>query len=277
MKGRPKFLNTEASLFLDYYFDPINSIDKIAALCGLKKSTIYNYEKELNSPKLKVALGTIKANLPKEKVLSSITDPDELYELNLIRKLGRELNMRIKIVPVLPYPYNVSAPLQLLETKDVDFVFSSYTKTKALNHQFYCSNEYFNDGGPSGVLFCNPRNGLAGINVVSAKPILAVLESSIHAEYALKNLQQEFTIRTFKSSNGAFASLQHGTSDFALFHHTWSRLFEDQDNFLKICSKPINYNTNSAIIFHADSQSLIPAVNSAIDKILSSSLHSVVS
>lgn len=265
-------MNKQTSRFLDCYLDPLNSIDDIARLCGLKKSTVYNYEKELDLPKLKVGFGTVRSNLPKERVFDLIDDCDELYELHLIQQLGRELNARIKIIPTPPYPYNSYSPIQLIETKQVDFLISNYTKTKALTKKFYCSSEYFLEGGgPSGVLYCNPQYEMQRHIKKNEKPILAVLENGIHAEYAIENLQHEFVVRIVKSSNGAYAALQCGTVDYALFHESWIRFFCDEPERLRICSKPIFYRTNSTIVFHNESQHLVSSVNSAIDKILSQS------
>lgn len=264
--GRPRLvnLNSEAKRFLDLYLDPLMSAEMICQLTGIKKSTFYNYEKELNLPQLKVGFGVSTAHLPREKVLGKLTDRDQIHELNVIRKLGRDLQARVKIVTV--DCTDCRSVDNLIYSKKVDFVVSSITKTKKRSEDLYFSQDYFFDGGPFGVLMHNPTMKL---NLLTSKnkPILGVTEHSVHAEYALSHLNQEFKIKKFRSGRKTLLALISGLVDFTLMHPSWltARVSGIQD--LQICSKPMFYSTHSAILFHADSQLWIPQVNESIERL----------
>lgn len=264
LKGRPSLLNKSAQKFLDLYLDPLMTVEQICNLCGIGKSTFYNHEKELNLPKLRVGVGSVAANLPRTNALAAFSVPDEVKELNIVRRISREIQARIKIIPVLST--DAYSADDLISSKNVDFVISSLSKTKKRAETLYFSENYNFDMPPMGVLIRNPAYlGLRPFT--KKKPTLGVLTASVHAEYADANLQAEFYVKHFRAADHAFLALQNGNLDFVLFHPAWFQQLPHETFGLEICSKPYWYDTHSAIVFHADSTAWIQPVNSAIENL----------
>lgn len=261
-RGRPKILSQQSQKFLDLYLDPLMTVEQICFQCGIGKSTFYVYEKELNLPQLKVAVGSVDADLPRKNALSAFSLPEERLELDIIRHVGREIQARIKIIPVLSN--DASSADDIINSKKVDFVISSLSKTKERAKNLYFSENYNLEDEPMGVLIRNPV--FAGTRLLNQrKPTLGVLSPSVHSEYAEENLKSEYYVKHFRTAQRVFLDLQTGSLDFALFHPGWFELLPQETLGLEICSKPYRYNTHSAIVFHADSRQWIEPVNRAIE------------
>lgn len=263
-RGRPRKFNlqSDSKRFLDLYLNPLLSPNEISHLAGIKKSTFYNYEKELDLPQLRVGFGTLAGGLPRHLAINSVEDPEERHELNFIKKIAKELQVRIDIVPFLPQESTHMD--RAIENKSVDFLISSLTKTKERAKTLYFSDEYFFDGSPHGVLI-GESEFISFDKKWIGKPRLGVLTSSVHAEFAESNLKQEFQVRQFRTGREAFTSLRHRTIDFVLFHPSWLNFYPEETQGFKICSAPYFYNTHSAILFHSDSQIWQEPVNQVID------------
>jgi hypothetical protein len=266
-RGRPKKIQgqtAEARKFLELYLDPLITKQAIIRQCRISQATFYNYEKELNLPQMKVAIGCPRVDLPWQRILSKFKDKDDLYELNLIRQISPLIQARIKLVPTLRS--NVYAATYALKTREADLAISSMSMTAERRSEFYFSNPYFKNRAPHGFLLRKKRNHRA--IVTSKRPILGVVISTVHAEFAQKQLQTEFQVITYRTALIAFKALNSERVDFLLFHPSWFKILPEVTADIEICSRPYCYQSQTGILFHADSESWRPSVNRAIEVIL---------
>jgi hypothetical protein len=92
--------------------------------------------------------------------------------------------------------------------------------------------------------------------------------STVHAEFAQKQLQTEFQVITYRTALIAFKALNSERVDFLLFHPSWFKILPEVTADIEICSRPYCYQSQTGILFHADSESWRPSVNRAIEVIL---------
>jgi len=262
--GRPKKIlgqSIEARQFLQLYLDPLISKKFIIQQCKISQATFYNYERELDLPQIRVGIGCPQIDLPLGRVFSKINAADDLYELNLLRKISPLIQTRFKLIPTLRA--NVYAAPYALKKREIDLAISSISKTEEKNRDFYFSDSYFEGRSPHGVLM---RKKTSYTPTVSEdRPLLGVVSSSVHSEYAAKHLQKEFHVRSFRTASIAFQALNAGRVDFVLFHPSWFQILPQDTAEIEICSKPYRYKSHTGILFHPDSEFLRPGVNRAIE------------
>ncbi len=260
--GRPQKINNKGEVFLKDYLNPLLSPQEICQKLSISLATFYNYEKELNLPQVRVAIGLSSANLPLKHALSANKTESDKSEIALISEIARLARIRVNLIPkdtiTLEAHYAVKA-------KQVDFAISSITCTKERSAQFYFSNPYSPEVKPLGVLI-----KLKNSNHIKIKPrgkyILGVPAGTVHSEHALQNMSQDFEIKLVRSIPLTIKALTGYKIDFALLHPFFLEIAKEEAKSLQICSDPIFYNAFTGMMFHSESEFLRPLINRAIDR-----------
>lgn len=259
--GRPKNLSPTGKKFLDLYLDPLLDVDSICKISNISRSTFYNYENELNLPKLRVGLGTV-SKLTSLRAFNNLQDPGEKYELQLIRQIGKLMGVRIKLVPFFS---GVNSAVSAVCKQEVDFALSSLSWTKERSKALYFSEPYY-QGSPWGHLI--QMKILDGLSLKGKKkPTLGVFYPSVHHEYAAEFLAQEFEIKCYSSVPSTIKALTDGNADFILANSNVFTLYPNETMSMKIASPKILYKSHTGIIFHADSEHWRKAVNTALGRV----------
>lgn len=257
MRGRPRLYSAREKKFYDLYLDPMLTPAAICRACGISKSTFYKYENELNRPQYRVAIGNSRADLPLKLALQSFMTEDEKLEIAILRKLARHLEARIQLIPT-----TMERATQVVRDEAVDFAMASLTRTLERSKDLYFSESYLPNETPFGVLM-RLKNRFT--NESAMRPKLGVAKGGIHAEYAKNHLNQEFKVLNYRNPKMCFEALQNGHVDFLLFHPLWLDVFPNADNKVEICSPPFYYKSQTALLFHRNSQHLITDVNHALE------------
>lgn len=272
-KGRPRKITPQTELakrFLELYLDPINKPDRIRQICGISLSTYYKYENELAIPQLTVGLGSSSIQVIQERRWNLVQRPEEIEELNMIRKVSSLMQIRMKLIPFLTT--NIHTKAAGLRTQQFDLVIDSIAKTKVRSREFYFSQNYLLNDAPSGVLI-RIRHSLPYTVRGSDKPLLGVSQGSIHEEYALEKLAPEFNVRSYRTISLLFEGLRKAKIDFVLNHPSWIKILNLADTDFEICSKRYVYGAISGIMFRRDTALWVDPVNQALEQLFNSSLR----
>jgi ABC-type amino acid transport substrate-binding protein len=257
--GRPKKLNPLGERFRDLYLDPSLQPDDIRKILGISRSTFYNYEKELGSPTLRVAIAN-SSELPLHMAIKKPGSPHECFDLAIACALGKELGARLKLIPCSFHKLAVEGAVK---SKTVDFGFSSLSWTAARAQEFVFSETYNPIITPSGNLF-RLKGGLLG----HRKPRLGVPLRTVHADHAQTHLRQDYEIRFFRTVDLTLRALTAGHIDFVVLHPDWLALFDPAPEVEPV-GPTLFYKSFTGIIFHRESEIWVPKVNQALE-----SLHS---
>jgi ABC-type amino acid transport substrate-binding protein len=266
MRGRPRSFEKQSDTFLRLYLDPLMSPEAICQACGIGLATFYNYEKELNLPKLRVGIENQNATLPRQKALTLFSSRVERYELKVVRNLAKLLKARVKLIPCLALDAN--AAINAVKAKHVDFALAAISWTRKRSQEMYFSDSYNPEFPPSGVLMRLKRTVTSSLKAGALRPRLGVNEASVHQEYATDVLQNDFEIHVFKNVQPTLQALLSGKIDFVLLHPDWLEDFPTEATSIEICSKPFYYRSHTGIIFHSDSEQWRKPVNQAISQLL---------
>jgi len=256
MAGRYPILNNLGEEFLKAYTDPLISQEDVCARFGIQKSTFYNYEKELALPKLRVGVG-FHTVLPRHKFLKGARDAMELYEVEFLRRLAVDLRVKIKVVPL--FSGDASPEKQLL-AGNIDFLLSGLSKTEARARDMCFSDQYVPKATvPRGRLICKK-----GFRVESARPLLGVVQNTVHDDYARKHLHREFAIKAYPSLPRAIEALRRNNLSFLLCHPSALDLYKEDMTSMVDSGREYKYDTHSGVAFRRGFDEWLEPVNRII-------------
>lgn len=262
MSGRPRNLNPLGQKFLAAYLDPLLTPEQICRQFRISSSTFYNYEKELNLPQVRVGIG-LASQLPLKRALRDLKSAGERYEIEVLRAIAQEAGLRMKLIPCFS---GDSSLLSAVSQGRVDFLMASASKTRARARSFYFSDSYYANSSPWGQLLKLKKNDLSLVQG-KTKPALGVVKGSIHEEYALRALAQEFQIVPALSVTANLRRLASRKVDFILANPSVLELYPEQAVNLEICSSAYAYDSHTGIVFSAESEHLKKNINQAIHRL----------
>jgi hypothetical protein len=267
-RGRPRKIepnSLKAKLFLDLYLDPLESPEQIIKKTGIGLSTFYNWENELGLSKINMGLAVSTGLLPKKRALQSIKIAEEIFELELLRKIAKSCQIRMNIVPVNNMNgFSIITPVL---SNELDGAIGSISQTSERKKNLNFSINYLVDDKPSGYIY-RSKIFFSLKRQSSKKPTLGAVQKSVHEEHALNGLQQDYIIRSYRDYFYMLDAVASGRIDYALFHPAWLHKLPQFKNQLEVCSQRIFYKSETGIIFNSSNDPFREVVNSAIEQFL---------